>query len=190
MADDEAERTFCCAGAPVRWQCQQCGRASVGFAFAYGRCPECGGELSLHDSAVGSTQDAAALAAVRTAFGIELGGRAFYQRAAAESSDESMRALFARFAVMEGEHMETLARRYHVDAPNPAPGFRVETAAIFAGISSRPQDPSNLFEIAIGLEQRAAEFFAARSARAIEDYYRRFEFPIRCLCLAGRDRGN
>jgi ribonuclease BN (tRNA processing enzyme) len=64
------------------------------------------------------------------AFEIELGGRAFYQRAAADSSDETLRALFGRFAVMEGEHMETLSRRYHVEAPDPSDAFRVELAAI------------------------------------------------------------
>ena len=66
--------------------------------------------------------DKAALDAVRMAFEIELGGRAFYQRAAADSSDDELRALFGRFAVMEGEHMETLSRRYHVEAPDAVAG--------------------------------------------------------------------
>ena len=92
------------------------------------------------------------------AFEIELGGRAFYQRAAAESDDDELRALFGRFAVMEGEHMETLSRRYHVEPPAPSPAFRVELAAIFADVDHRPQDPDNLFRIAIALEKRAAEF--------------------------------
>ena len=108
--------------------------------------------------------DKAALDAVRMAFEIELGGRAFYQRAAAESSDDELRALFGRFAVMEGEHMETLSRRYHVECPAVA-GFRVELAAIFAEVEHRPQEPDNLFRVAIALEKRAAGFFATRVRR-------------------------
>jgi acyl-coenzyme A synthetase/AMP-(fatty) acid ligase/rubrerythrin len=110
--------------------------------------------------------DKAAFDAVRMAFEIELGGRAFYQRAAAETDDDELRTLFGRFAVMEGEHMETLSRRYHVEAPAPSPAFRVELAAIFADVDHRPQDPDNLFRIAIALEKRAASFFATRAAAA------------------------
>ncbi len=106
-------------------------------------------------------------AAIRAAFEIELGGRAFYQRAAADSADETLKALFSQFAVMEGEHMETLSRRYHVpDIPDPTPPFRVETASLFTGIEYRPHDPDSLFRIAIALEQRAADFFANHAADA------------------------
>jgi acyl-CoA synthetase (AMP-forming)/AMP-acid ligase II/rubrerythrin len=110
----------------------------------------------------------AALTAVRTAFENELGGRAFYQRAAVDATDETMRTLFRRFAVMEGEHMEALARRFHVtDVPRPAPDFRIEVAALFAGVENKPQDPGNLYRIAIALENRAAAFYEARAAQAV-----------------------
>ena len=63
--------------------------------------------------------------------------------------------------------MERLSRRYHVaDIPPSAPEFRVELAALFAGVDHRPQDADNLFRIAIALEQRAAGFFASRSTLA------------------------
>ncbi len=56
--------------------------------------------------------------------------------------------------------METLARRYHVRrSRRRSPACRLELAALFAGVENRPQDPDNLFRIAIALEQRAAEFF-------------------------------
>jgi acyl-coenzyme A synthetase/AMP-(fatty) acid ligase/rubrerythrin len=150
----------------MQWQCAQCGKISEGFAFPYGRCPQCGGKLSLREDDRAPDTNRAALHAVRMAFEIELGGRAFYQRAAAESSDEELRALFGRFAIMEGEHMETLSRRYHIEPPPPSPAFRLELAAIFAEVDHRPQDPDNLFRIAIALEKRAAGFFAKRAARA------------------------
>jgi acyl-coenzyme A synthetase/AMP-(fatty) acid ligase/rubrerythrin len=165
--EDEGDGPYiCCADAPMQWQCGQCGKVSEGFAFPYGCCPQCGGKLALRDPDRAPSVDLAALDAVRMAFEIELGGRAFYQRAAAESSDDELRALFGRFAIMEGEHMETLSRRYHIEPPDPSPGFRVELAAIFGGVQNRPHDPANLFRVAIALEKKAAAFFATRSAAA------------------------
>jgi rubrerythrin len=164
LANEGEGEHVCCADASLRWHCTQCGKLSEGFAFAYGLCPHCGGKLEVRDARRAGR--AAALEGIRTAFEIELGGRAFYQRAAADSDDPALRRLFGRFALMEGEHMETLSRRYHVDVPTPSPAFRVELAAIFADVESRPQDPANLFRIAIGLEKRAADFFAERSSRA------------------------
>jgi acyl-coenzyme A synthetase/AMP-(fatty) acid ligase/rubrerythrin len=166
LEDEDDGPYICCADAPMQWQCGQCGKVSEGFAFPYGCCPQCGGKLALRDAGSTLGVDLAALEAVRMAFEIELGGRAFYQRAAAESSDDELRALFGRFAIMEGEHMETLSRRYHIEPPHPSPQFRVELAAIFGGVQNRPQDPANLFRVAIALENKAAVFFATRSAAA------------------------
>src|SRR6185369_11373014 len=166
LEDEDDGPYICCADAPMQWQCSQCGKVSEGFAFPYGCCPQCGGKLALRDPGHAPGVDLAALDAVRMAFEIELGGRAFYQRAAAQSTDDDLRALFGRFAIMEGEHMETLSRRYHIEPPHPSPNFRVELAAIFGGVQNRPQDPSNLFRVAIALENKAAAFFATRSASA------------------------
>jgi acyl-coenzyme A synthetase/AMP-(fatty) acid ligase/rubrerythrin len=166
LANEDEGEYICCAEASLQWHCTQCGKLSEGFAFPYGRCPHCGGRLEVQDARRAS--QAAALAGIRTAFEIDLGGRAFYQRAAADSDDPALRTLFGRFALMEGEHMETLSRRYHIDVPMPSQAFRVELAAIFADIESRPQDPANLFRIAIGLEKRAADFFTERSSRAAQ----------------------
>jgi acyl-coenzyme A synthetase/AMP-(fatty) acid ligase/rubrerythrin len=166
LPENGAEPYTCCADAAVQWQCNQCGNDSEGFAFPYGLCPKCGGKLTLRDAAGTSDIAQAALEAVRMAFEIELGGRAFYQRAAAETTDDEMRALFGRFAIMEGEHMETLSRRYHVQPPARMPGVPVELAAIFAGVDHRPQDPDNLFRIAIALEKKAAKSFGRQAVIA------------------------
>ena len=109
--EDTSEGAYiCCAGATLRWRCTGCSKVSEGFAFPYRRCPSCAGTLQLLEdaAALAPTSGAAALAGVRTAFEIELGGRAFYQRAAAEAGNAEMAQLFGRFALMEGEHMETL----------------------------------------------------------------------------------
>ena len=166
LADEDDGIYICCADAAMQWQCGRCGKVSEGFAFPYGSCPQCGGKLALREGGAPVLGDQAAMDAVRMAFEIELGGRAFYQRAAADSSDDELRALFGRFAAMEGEHMEILTRRYHVQPPVPSTAFRVELAAIFAGVEHRPQDPENLFRIAIALEERAAAFFATRAGAA------------------------
>jgi acyl-coenzyme A synthetase/AMP-(fatty) acid ligase/rubrerythrin len=166
LLDEEDGPYICCADARMQWQCRDCGKVSEGFAFPYGCCPQCGGKLALRDQDRAMGADMAALDAVRMAFEIELGGRAFYQRAAVESTDDELRELFGRFAVMEGEHMETLSRRYHIEPPRASPEFRVELAAIFAGVQNRPQDPGNLFRVAIALEKKAAAFFETRSAQA------------------------
>lgn len=166
LADESEGHSICCADAPMQWQCGQCGKVSEGFAFPYGNCPQCAGKLALRQEDPTAATDRAALDAVRLAFEIELGSRAFYQRAAADSDDDALRALFGRFAIMEGEHMEALSLRYHIETPDPAPRFQVGQAAVFAGVDHRPHDPDNLFQIAIALEKRAASFFAKLSAQA------------------------
>ena len=158
-----ADENLSCAGAGGVWRCESCGQLSEGFAFAFGLCPRCSGRLRRVDATPPPGSRAAAIEGVRMAFEIELGGRAYYQRAAAETGDHELQQLFGRFALMEGEHMETLTRRYQLDVPPPSPALRREVAAIHAGVEDRPQDPANLFVIAIALEQRAARFFASRA---------------------------
>jgi homotetrameric NADPH-dependent glutamate synthase len=159
------EEYVCCATAQLTWKCQDCGKVSEGFAFPYGMCPACGGKLAVADAA--QVGDAAALDAIRIAFEIELGGMAFYGRAAKEAQDPLLRQLFAKFADMEKEHMATLSRRYHAEMPAPG-DFKVDRAAVYAGIVSRPEDPANLFRIAIAFEERAVTFFTERGAAAAE----------------------
>ncbi len=165
-AGADAGESLCCAGAGGVWHCAGCGQTSEGFAFPFGLCPHCAGELRRVDAPRPAADRAAAVEGVRLAFEIELGGRAFYQRAAAETTDRELKQLFGRFALMEGEHMETLSRRYHLDVPVPSPALRREVAAIFAGVQDQPQDPANLFRIAIALEQRAARFFGTSAQQA------------------------
>ncbi|MFO1219389.1 MAG: hypothetical protein U1E89_13560 [Burkholderiaceae bacterium] len=167
LADDEDGEYICCAGETLQWRCAQCAKVSEGFAFPYGLCPHCGGTLR----AEGATQPgarAAALEALRTAFEIELGGRDFYHRAAGTVSDATVADLFARFAEMETEHLETLARRYHVQAPTASTGLSVGRVAIYAGAGSAPDTPEGLFSVAIALEERAAAYFASKADDAAQ----------------------
>ncbi len=157
------EEYICCATAKLEWRCDKCAKVSEGFAFPYGLCPACAaGKLSpMGDRKL----DEASLQAVRIAFEIELGGMAFYQRASRETNDPTLRVLFTKFAEMEAEHMTTLSRRYHADVPPPSADFKIERAAIYAGIEHRPEDPANLFRVAIAFEERAVKFFTDAGAK-------------------------
>jgi rubrerythrin len=160
------ESYICCAGQELRWRCTACHKIAEGFAFPYGLCPYCKGKLELFER--GAVQGDAAMTAVRKAFEIELGGKAFYERAARDAAHPELRDLFGRFAEMETEHMATLSKRYHADLPEPSEDFQFDRAAIFAGVENKPEDPANLFRIAIAFEQRAVDFFTAEGERAPE----------------------
>jgi glutamate synthase (NADPH) small chain len=161
---EDNESYICCAGTELTWRCEDCNKVAEGFAFPYGLCPYCKGKLELLER--GPVEDDAALEAVRKAFEIELGGHAFYERAARDATEPELQDLFSRFAGMEKEHMDTLSKRYHADLPAPSEDFQIDRAAIFAGIERNPEDPANLFRIAIAFEQRAVDFFAREGERA------------------------
>ena len=160
------EAYICCANLELSWKCSACGKVSEGFAFPYGMCLYCKGKLEILDR--GPIDDNKSLDAIRAAFEIELGGLAFYSRAAYESKDPVLRELFGRLAVMEQEHIETLSKRYHADLPQPAEDFQLDRAAIFAGIERKPDDPGNLFRIAIAFEERSGKFFSEQGALSPE----------------------
>jgi glutamate synthase (NADPH/NADH) small chain len=163
---EDEEPYICCANIELRWKCSACGKVSEGFAFPYGMCPHCKGRLELLERE--SIEDDKALEAVRKAFEIELGGHAFYERAARDAEDPQLRELFSRFAAMEQEHMEILRKRYHAELPARAEDFQLDRAAIFAGVERKPDDPANLFRIAIAFERRAVDFFVGEGERAPE----------------------
>ncbi len=162
---EDEEPYICCAGIELRWRCTSCHKVAEGFAFPYGLCPYCKGRLEILDR--GPIEGDHAMEAIRKAFEIELGGRAFYRRASRDARDPTMRDLFARMAAMEDEHMVTLSKRYHADLPHESEDFfQIDRAAIFAGIDRKPEDPANLFRIAIAFEQRAVDFFTREGEKA------------------------
>jgi homotetrameric NADPH-dependent glutamate synthase len=156
------EEYICCATASLSWKCKDCGKVSEGFAFPYGQCPACGGKLEVLDPR--KIEEAKALEAIRIAFEIELGGMAFYGRARDESTDPALKELFGKFYAMEQEHNATLQRRYHANPPTSTE-FKLDRAAIYAGIPNKPEDPANLFKIAIAFEERAVKFFTEQGTK-------------------------
>ncbi|HQD61456.1 MAG TPA: NADPH-dependent glutamate synthase [Propioniciclava tarda] len=164
-----SEQYICCAGDTLQWKCTQCGKVSEGFAFPYGQCPMCQGKL-VRDAGAGPVDESneRAMEAIRTAFEIELGGGAYYRKAATEASDPALKDLFQRMSEMEDEHLDTLTRRYHAEVPAPSPDFETKRAAIFAGLEHQPDDPANLLKLAIGFEKRAVAFFEGHVAECPE----------------------
>ena len=168
---DDDDEGVCCAGSLLAWKCTSCDKRSEGFAFPYGRCMACGGELDLVDPPAVNDQ---VRDAIRKAFEIELGGRDFYVAAAAHTTDDALRDTFERLATMEGEHIDTLVRRYHLPPPADADG-NLHPGMLQAGGSREPTDPADLLGMALELERRAEEYFRERiagAAPAAADLYR------------------
>ncbi|MBK7581665.1 MAG: NADPH-dependent glutamate synthase [Myxococcales bacterium] len=161
---EAGEPYVCCAGASIRWQCGSCHKQYEGFAFPFGRCSACGGQLTReYDSAL---PDDAARAAVQQAMEVELGGWAFYERGAQSTSDPELSEMFGRLALMEREHLELLASRYHIAAPGlGSTEVGAQITALFADANAAPKTAIELLEVALGLEQRAKLFFSERTAR-------------------------
>lgn len=161
------ESYICCADASLTWQCTDCHKVYEGFAYPYGLCPACGGQLQRGHQ--GEAAGDAAQEAVRHAVEIELGGMAFYERGAREASDAAVRDLFRRLVDMEKGHLDTLVRRYHVEPPaddqvlNP-PGLSPAQIAVYAGVKAPVNDGVALVELAVELERRARDFFASTGA--------------------------
>ena len=160
LEGQDTEGWICCAESSVTWRCESCAKVSEGFAFPYGLCPACGGHLAHKSATEAATADA--VAAVRQAFQIELGGRAFYRKGAQVAGDPELADLFTRLAGMEEEHMETLSQRYHVDAPADARDPELEGIAVYAGVEPPSGSAADLLALAIMLEKRALAFFAER----------------------------
>ena len=153
---------ICCAGLALSWSCKGCGKVSEGFAFPFGRCPLCGGELVHGTGESGGEGPSEGFAeAIVRAFETELGGLEFYGRGARESTDPEVRELFFRLAEMEREHIATLARRYHVEPSTIPTVGRVHADAL-------PREPVAILRVALTLEQRARELYATQGRAMVE----------------------
>ncbi|MBW2523019.1 MAG: NADPH-dependent glutamate synthase [Deltaproteobacteria bacterium] len=166
--DEDGGSYICCAGEEITWRCTKCQKVYEGFAFPYGMCAACGGELVLADSA--SVDSMGARRAISHAFEIELGGMAYYSRGAKQAKDETLAELFTKLSDMEKEHLHTLMRRYHVEPPElPLEGLTPTQMAIYAGADlSEGAGGIELLELALRLEERARDFFASQAVKLEE----------------------
>jgi homotetrameric NADPH-dependent glutamate synthase len=153
---------ICCASASLSWRCTACQKVSEGFAFPFGLCPLCGGALEVTERESLAHVDEG-VEAIRSAYEIELGGVALYERGAKETGDPEVAKLFGSLAAMEREHMKTLARRYHVDAVGAEAAEVSEVSparvSVYTGLDGKTETPSDLLRLAVHLENRARRFF-------------------------------
>ncbi|MDL2716907.1 MAG: NADPH-dependent glutamate synthase [Acidobacteriota bacterium] len=160
---EAGEDYVCCAGERLTFQCTSCHKVSEGFAFPYGLCPYCGGAFETRAEI--AAPEGALAEAVRKAYEIEIGGVLFYANGAKDmeksGADPEVVALFARLSAMEREHMEILARRYHLEAPDlTGQGPSPAQLAVFSGVEpSANADGVALLRLAVHLEKRAGRFF-------------------------------
>jgi glutamate synthase (NADPH/NADH) small chain len=143
----------------MQWRCSGCGKLSEGFALPYGRCPHCGGRCPVRRRARCARRGRAA----RRAHGLrDRAGRPGLLPACRRRQRRPIAARAVRPLRGDG-------RRAHGDAGAALPPRRARSVArlsaggggLFADVPHRPQDPDNLFRIAIALEQRAAAFFTS-----------------------------
>ena len=114
---EEGEQYICCAGRELEWHCTSCQKIYEGYAFPFGLCSACGGKLARNTN--GTSQDTETQRTIQEALEIELGGMSFYRRGAELTDDPELETLFRNLADMEQEHIAILARRYHVQPPDP-----------------------------------------------------------------------
>jgi homotetrameric NADPH-dependent glutamate synthase len=159
---EEGEQYICCAGRELHWHCTSCHKVYEGYAFPYGLCSACGGQLARKGD--GGVRENEAERTIQEALEIELGGMSFYRRGAERSNDPELRILFKNLAAMEQEHIGILARRYHVTPPDPEQAtLTPEVAALFAGHEGLPSTALDVLDVALRLERRARDFFTQRS---------------------------
>lgn len=165
---DGDEDYICCADANLMWHCTQCFKVYEGFALPYGLCAACGGHLEADYRA--NVPDDATKAAVRAAFEIELGGKAFYEGGTARVQDPALKDVFAKLAKMEAEHIHTLERRYHLTpSRGETPLPTLAQIAVFGETKDDIADSQGLLDLAIRLEERARDFFKQARGRHASD---------------------
>ena len=75
-------------------------------------------------------------------------------------------------AIDDADGLPAIRRAFEIElgarVQEPSPAFSVERAAIFAGLATLPDDPGDLFRIAIQFEERAVAFFSERGDAAPE----------------------
>ncbi len=158
---EEGEQYICCAGQELEWHCTSCQKIYEGYAFPFGLCAACGGKLARKTN--GASQDTETQRTIQEALEIELGGMSFYRRGAELTDDPELKTLFRNLAEMEQEHIAILARRYHVQPPDPEHvSLKPEVSALFAGHEKVPTTSLEVLGVALSLERHARDFFTER----------------------------
>ncbi len=165
------EDYICCAGVEFQWKCVSCHKRTRGFAFPFGRCSLCDGELvrlkeegELHDER---------LLALQEAFQIEVSAYHFYHKLAAAVDDPQTGDFFESLSEMEKGHALELSEKYHMhlgesdlfkDLNRPLPRPFFDDLKGFADTG----DLRKLYDGALTLEKRTLDYFQKKAATMAE----------------------
>jgi rubrerythrin len=161
---------ICCAQLRYSWKCKSCHKLSTGFAFPYGKCFLCGGDLEdVTDRAI---PNPLSFQAIRDALQFELNAYHFYRMALDRTSDHEERVILDFMAQNELDHLHELEQKYHahLDPAVLTLSPKVEELLadrMFAGIDFSGQSGLlRLYERAIEMERRTRAYFldAAQNA--------------------------
>lgn len=161
----DGQDAICCAERQIVYHCVSCDTHRLAFATPLGRCEQCGGELqqlARPEAVETDTIDAETLSAIRQACEIEIGGTAFYARAAEAVTDPEAKALLVRLRDMEQQHMTSLEERFHVDLSGGTDNALSISSFVVYGDTTPPNDALGVLKLAAELERRARDFFADR----------------------------
>ena len=162
----------CCSQVRYTWRCKQCHKLCTGFAFPYGKCFLCGGELE--DISDRSIANPMSYAAIREALQFELNAYHFYRMALDRTPDHEERVILDYMAQNELDHLHELEEKYHAhldpDVLTLSPQVEQLLAdSMFAGIDFGGQHGlMRLYERAVEMERRTQSHFKAAAANAAE----------------------
>ena len=151
LADDDGADRICCADASRLWRCAQCGQTSEGFAFAYGAVPALRRHARSRWTRAAAGRGRGARQACAWPSRSSSAGAPSTSAPPPTAPTRQLRALFGRFA-RDGGRAHGDARRGATTSTRRRRRRRCawRLAALFADVEHRPQDPDNLFRIAIG----------------------------------------
>lgn len=159
LEDDEV----CCAQVRYSWRCKNCHKLSTGFAFPYGRCFLCGGDLEdVTDRAI---ENPMAMQAIREALQFELNAYYFYRMALERTQNPEQRVILDFMSQNELDHVHELEAKYHAhldpESLTLTPAVEALIAdKMFAGIDfSADSGLRHLYEQAIEMERRTQMYF-------------------------------
>lgn len=161
------EDYVCCADIEFQWLCSSCHKRTRGFALPFGCCPSCGGKIAM-DQGIEWLKKDEGLALLQEAIQIEISGYHFYRRLACLVKDPQRKEFFQSLSDMEEGHAGELAQKYHINLLKEELFSDTHTQLptdLFDGLTNfeKTGDMKKLYDIAIGLETKAHQFFLDKS---------------------------
>ncbi|MBI2082169.1 MAG: hypothetical protein HYT76_01235 [Deltaproteobacteria bacterium] len=158
------EDYICCADIQLQWKCVDCHKRSIGFAFPFGRCSLCGGNLTRVEPVKELSRN---IQLLQEALQIEITSSLFYRRLSEAVDDPEISDFFETMSDWEKEHARELSQKYHLhlgeemfqddNLPLPFPFF--DDLSFFAATGNLRR----LYDCGISLEKKTLRFFEEKA---------------------------